>query len=159
MHVINCGHWLTRCIKIRSLRFTVTIMIFQAGHQLLIWNLRLLGIFQFKPLFYDTESKQFAYRSQSKFNVIVVSSTVVVLLINGIHTLTFSTGLTMSTKAFIVTFLVGWCTGYPIAFPILNGTKTVVDLLNLIGHFEHRYLEPLSKLINQQWNHDFWKLL
>ncbi|OXA49634.1 hypothetical protein Fcan01_15555 [Folsomia candida] len=120
-------------------------MLFDAGLEVMIWNLKLLAAFGFKPFFYDREKNKFIRRDQdNRLKIIITSGTVAALVVNGIHTITFSQGLTSTKKAFIGTIVLGFWTGCTVAMPVLSGCQRYVDMLNMMGFFESEYFKLLG---------------
>ncbi|XP_035711229.1 uncharacterized protein LOC118436750 [Folsomia candida] len=121
------------------------VMLFEAGLEVMILNLELLALFGFKPFFYDREKNKFIRCDHdNRVKIILISGTVAALVINGIHTTTFSQGLTSTKKAFIGTFVLGYWTACTVAMPVLTVCQRYVDLLNMMRFFESGYFKQLG---------------
>lgn len=121
-------------------------MLFEAGLEVMILNLELLALFGFKAFFYDRKRKRFIRLDRDhKLKIILTSGTVATLVINGIHTMAFSKGLTSTKKAFIGTFVLGFWTAYLVTMPVLIGCQRYVDLLNMMRFFESGYFKQIGK--------------
>ncbi|OXA49747.1 hypothetical protein Fcan01_15544 [Folsomia candida] len=120
-------------------------MLFEAGLEVMILNLELLALFGFKAFFYDRKRKRFIRLDRDhKLKIILTSGTVATLVINGIHTMAFSKGLTSTKKAFIGTFVLGFWTAYLVTMPVLIGCQRYVDLLNMMRFFESGYFKQIG---------------
>ncbi|OXA42213.1 hypothetical protein Fcan01_22943 [Folsomia candida] len=122
-------------------------MIFRSGLKSLIFNLQLLDFYGLRPFFYDVEKNRFAPRGHDRIRVVMLSCIVATLVLNGIHTLIGSTGIGPTKKVFVMIFILGWSSGQSLALPVMNGSPTLVNLMNLMISFEPGYLDQLRSSI------------
>lgn len=119
-------------------------MLFQSGRPVMIFNLKLLSLLPFASFIYNNKTQQFVIpgqiqRKKYRFRVFLLSGIVWLLVVNGIHTMIYSHGLTPSRKGFVGIFTLGFSTAMTVAFPLLNNPDDFLTLMNLINGFEASY--------------------
>ncbi|OXA43168.1 hypothetical protein Fcan01_22135 [Folsomia candida] len=119
-------------------------MFFRSGLPSLIFNLQLLDFYGLRPFYYDVKGNRFTSRGNDKIKVVILTCIVATLVLNGIHTLIGTTGLSSIKKVFVFIFVLGWTSGHSLALPVMNGSPALVNLMNLMISFEPGYFDQLK---------------